>query len=40
MSLSAIVTTCLIGLAYFGLTGTTLRRSYIPVAVFLARCCS
>jgi hypothetical protein len=36
MSLSAIVTTYLIGLAYFGLTGTYFFvDSYIPVAVFL-----
>jgi hypothetical protein len=36
MSLSAIVTTYVIGLAYFGVTGTYLFvDSYIPVAVFL-----
>jgi len=36
MSLSAIVTTYLIGLAYFGVTGTYFFvDSYIPVAVFL-----
>ena len=36
MSLSAIVTTYVIGLAYFGLTGTYFFvDSYIPVAVFL-----
>lgn len=36
MSLSAIVTTYLIGLAYFGVTGTYFFvDSYVPVAVFL-----
>jgi Sel1 repeat len=36
MSLSAIVTTYVVGLAYFGLTGTYFFvDSYIPVAVFL-----